>query len=83
MLARMSSRELTEWMAYATLEPFGAERGDLRAGIVASTIANVNRDPKSRPEPFAPQDFMPLVEKAAPDPARVAAKAAALFGGGG
>lgn len=27
-------------------------------GIVASTIANVNRDPKKRPEPFEPLDFI-------------------------
>lgn len=59
MLTRMSSRELSEWMAYATLEPFGEERADLRAGIIASTIANANRDPKHKPKPFAPSDFMP------------------------
>ena len=27
--------------------------------MVASVIANVNRDPKHKPEPFTPQDFMP------------------------
>lgn len=59
LLARISSRELTEWMAYAQVEPFGEERGDLRAGIVASTIANVNRDTKKRRKPFEPEEFMP------------------------
>ena len=39
------------------------EREDLRAGIVASTIANANRDPKRRKQPFKPQDFMPVYEK--------------------
>jgi hypothetical protein len=33
----MSGRELTEWMAYDSLEPFGDQRADLRAGIVAAT----------------------------------------------
>ena len=33
------------------------ERAFLRAGIIASTIANCNRDPKS--DPFTPRDFMP------------------------
>jgi hypothetical protein len=33
------------------------EMAFLRAGIVASTIANCNRDPKT--DPFTPQDFMP------------------------
>ena len=58
----MSSREYAEWMAYYRLEPFGEERGDLRAGVVAATVANVNRDPKVRGEPYSPRDFMPLVE---------------------
>lgn len=54
----MSSAQLAEWMAYAKLEPFGEERADLRAGIIASVIANVNRDPKKQ-RPFKPEDFMP------------------------
>lgn len=62
LLSRISSRELSEWMAYYELEPFGMERGDLQAGIVASTVANVNRDPKKQKRPFAPQDFMPKFE---------------------
>jgi hypothetical protein len=33
--------ELAEWAAYYQCEPFGEERADLRAGIVASVIANV------------------------------------------
>ncbi len=57
MLSRIDSRELTEWQAYAELEPFGEWRGDLRAGIVASTIANVNRKKDSKP--FKASDFMP------------------------
>lgn len=59
MLARMSSAELTEWAVFAELEPFGEERADLRAGIVASVIANVNRDPKKQKKAFRPQDFLP------------------------
>ncbi len=55
----MSSREFVEWMAYYEFEPFGEERADLRAGIVASTVANASRDPKRRRNPFRPLDFMP------------------------
>lgn len=47
------------WAAYYELEPWGEVRGDLRAGIVASVIANVNRDPKKKGQPFKPTDFMP------------------------
>lgn len=58
MLRNIDSKELSEWMAYYKLDPFGGERGDLQAGIVASTVANVNRDSKKRRKPFEPKDFM-------------------------
>ena len=53
---RISSQEFTEWMAFARLHPFGEWRADLRAGIVASTIANVNR---GKGKAYKPSDFMP------------------------
>jgi len=59
LLLRFDSRELTEWMIFHDMEPWGAEPADLRAGIVASTIANVNRDHKKRSQPYKPEDFMP------------------------
>ena len=37
-------------------------RGDLRAGIIAATFANVNRDKKKKPTPFKATDFMPDFE---------------------
>ncbi|MCL5995491.1 MAG: DUF4035 domain-containing protein [Chloroflexi bacterium] len=55
----MSSREFSEWMAYYNLEPFGEERADLRMAMLASLIANVNRDPRKHSKPFEPKDFMP------------------------
>lgn len=61
LLASMSSRELTEWQMFYHIEPFGGERADLQAGIVASTIANVNRGKGSKV--FSPADFMPFAEK--------------------
>ncbi len=63
LLNRISSQELTEWMAYYALEPFGEERADLRAGIVASTVANTARDPKKRARPYRPQEFMPTFDR--------------------
>lgn len=54
---RVSSAEFGGWMALAQVDgPWWMERDDLRAGIIASTIANVHaRKGKS----FAPRDFMP------------------------
>jgi hypothetical protein len=60
LLRSIDSRELTEWFEYYRLEPFGEGRADLRAGIVASTTANVWRGKGSRP--FLPKDFMPNFE---------------------
>ena len=54
------------WRAFDLLEPIGDTRMDLGFGIVASTLANVNRDEKKRPEPFTPVDFMPFAEKPKP-----------------
>ena len=65
LLGRISSRELTEWRAYSGLEPFGEDRADLRAGIVASTVANVFR--KSVTKPYKAQEFMPRFEKTRQD----------------
>lgn len=54
---RMSSVELSEWAVFFELEPLDAD-SEWRAGLVASTIANVNRDPKKLSRAFSPEDFM-------------------------
>jgi len=66
LLASIPARLLVEWMAYERLEPFERDRIDLAAGVVASTLANLNRDPKRRRKAYTPQDFMPLLEKPEP-----------------
>lgn len=53
--------EFAEWLAYYSIEPFGEERGDLRAGIVAAQIANAFRGKNQRP--FKAIEFMPLVNR--------------------
>jgi len=45
-------------MAYAEVEPFGPQSEDIRHGQQMALIANINRDTKARPEPFAAADFM-------------------------
>lgn len=62
----MSSKEFAEWMAYAQIEPFGDERADMRMAILASLIANVNRDPKKKSTPYEVSDFMPKFEASEP-----------------
>lgn len=62
----MDSAELTEWMAFATLEPIGGHRGDVQAATVASTLANCHRGKDTRP--FKAADFIPPYGEPAPSP---------------
>ena len=64
--ARMSSREFSEWRAFAAEEPFGPLREDERAGVIASMLANPYRA-KGR-EGFTPEDFFPSLKAPAPPP---------------
>lgn len=57
---RISAAEYYEWAAFAQLEPFGEERADLRAAIVACTVANAFRGKNQKAA--QPADFMPDFE---------------------
>jgi Protein of unknown function (DUF4035) len=57
MLAKITGKQLAEWQAYDRLDPFGYERLDLHAGIIASTDANINRGKKGTA--YEVSDFMP------------------------
>lgn len=59
---------MAEWLAYATLEPFGALQDDFRAGQVCATVANVHRDRSRNPDPFRPHDFMPALASPEEEP---------------
>jgi len=61
MLSRISSRELTEWMIFYGMEPFGNEAPYIGHAITASTIANANR--KKGTKPIKPEDMMPKFER--------------------
>ena len=56
--AEMTAREFKEWQAYFDIEPFGEKRADLRAGIVASTVHNMQTRHSLKPSDFMP-DFGP------------------------
>lgn len=51
------------WCALYQIDPWDANRADLGFGMVASVIANVNRDPKKKAQPFSASDFMPYREQ--------------------
>lgn len=55
----MSSAEFTESLAFEQLEPDPAQ---ITVGLLAqllALLANVNRDPKKRSEPYRAADFLP------------------------
>ncbi|MEU2992893.1 hypothetical protein ABZ772_21545 [Streptomyces griseoincarnatus] len=57
LLARTSSAELTEWMAYERVTgPLGPERLDALVATLAATVANTARAKGRKAEPT---DFMP------------------------
>jgi|LauGreDrversion4_2_1035121.scaffolds.fasta_scaffold1006655_2 hypothetical protein len=56
LLENIDSIELTEWLAYDQIEPFGPQREDLRAGLICSTVANHSMSPPKKPQ--RPSDYM-------------------------
>lgn len=58
LLDEIDSSELTEWIAFSVIEPFGPEADDYRAGVMPALHANSNRR-DSGARPFRPRDFFP------------------------
>ena len=57
MLSRMSSVELSEWMAFYELEPWGTDIDLYGHAMTSSTLVNIYR--KEGVEPVKPGDMMP------------------------
>lgn len=67
LLARTSSRELTEWMAYERVTgPLDSRlRGEISASIIAATVAN------SQGSKLKAKDFVPVWFKRKKSPAEI------------
>jgi hypothetical protein len=76
LLRLLDSRQLAEWEAFDQLEPFGDWRADLRAGIVAGTIARANGAKRAKAT-----DFIPRFDREGDRPRDLHAKVRAVFGG--
>ena len=55
LLGKTDARELMEWRAYCELEPFGQDRADAGAAMVAYTVATVNGVKNVEPSDFLPR----------------------------
>jgi hypothetical protein len=81
LLDAMDAAELQDWIALQERDPFTSDRADLRAGIIAAVIANVNSSRRTfRPSDFMPE-FGPPQEQTDEDIRAVAIRANAMFGG--
>lgn len=69
LLVRMSSRELSEWMAFYELEPFGYERQEVVTAQLTAVVANMMRG-SGRP-PYKTKDFMPEFGRKAAQPVKM------------
>jgi hypothetical protein len=61
LLMNLDASELTEWMAFDSIETLGEARADLRAGIIAAAVAN--HGARDIQKPYRPIDFMPFQAK--------------------
>jgi uncharacterized protein DUF4035 len=68
LLDTISWEELQEWAALYSRQPFGPWREDFRAAQICAVIANTNRNPKTKKDPYTPQDFMPFDRKPTEEP---------------
>lgn len=58
---RMSSAELTEWMAFNNIEPFGPLGAWERAGVLAAIAVNTTPRKKGA-KPVKPDDFFSVLK---------------------
>ena len=63
LLARTSSRELSEWMAFDGIEPLADRRLDVLLAMFMALFANANRDRKKQRRAFKIEDFLPQWDK--------------------
>lgn len=69
----MSSHEFSLWMEMYREDQWGSAREDMRAGLIAATIANYAGRVRTDSQALAPGDFFPGLDKAVavqeePDP---------------
>jgi hypothetical protein len=67
MMARMSSAELSRWIAFFDIAPFGPRQEFMRAGAIAAAVCNSQRA-STDAKVWEPADFFPHLKNTEPDP---------------
>lgn len=57
MLEEIPAKLFAEWIQYSTLEPFGAQRDNIHAGIIATSVWQSALKPEDRSK-VSPRDFL-------------------------
>ena len=57
LLSELTSRDISDWIAYSVVEPFGSEKEDSRFGVLACLYANAHR--KKGQKSLTVNDFFP------------------------
>lgn len=60
---QMPISEYFGWLEFYALEPWGLRSQDAMHAHAISVLANINRNPEERPEPFVIQDFLLFDDK--------------------
>lgn len=55
-----SAREMQDWSYYSAIEPWGAQRDNMHAGIITAMVFNMNKSKDAEPRSYS--DFM-LIER--------------------
>lgn len=66
--AGLTAAQLNEWLAFNQIEPIGEGRAELRHGQIMALTLNLNRDPKTKHEPYDARDYMNYVD---PEPEKI------------
>lgn len=78
---RLDSRELTEWMVYYSLEPWGSNVEGYRDALTCATVANAGLFASApsllKKKQFHPKDFLITASRSKPSQSWVAQKAIA------
>jgi hypothetical protein len=76
-VAAMGAREFSLWQLYDSINPFGDERADLRAGLSTSALINIQLGKGA--EPISALDFMPFTVKPEQKPRSILDNFKAIF----
>ncbi len=78
LIDMLTSKQLADWMAYASIETFGDQRADLRTAIMAASINN--RWLGKHEKPSSPMDYLPHYERPVQTPEQMHALMAGVLG---